>query len=369
MCRGFGRGSCHFGSGRSISASSRSGSRCGMRSTGRRPGTESSCQPAEGVLPVDGRSGSHRTSADQPDRQCPQVQPAGHAVELILGGDEEIVRLSVRDQGIGVAPESLDAIFEPFGRAANAEETGATGLGLGLYICRTIIERLGGSIWAESEGEGAGTDRDHPIAAGFRSRLSQPARNRIRVPSPSSPIAFTIGPLEIRWYALFIMSGIIVGTSVAAWVARRRGQNDAFLFDAAPIVVMAAVVGARLYYIALEWRYFADHPDRIIGLQLRGLTIHGALIGGIACFWWLCRRRWRAVFALGRHDHGGRADRSGDRALGQLGEPGSIRPADRACRGASDRSRPPARPICDGRTIPPDVPVRVDLLARDRGVS
>ena len=66
------------------------------------------------------------------------------------------MRLSVRDQGIGVAPESLDAIFEPFGRAANAEETGATGLGLGLYICRTIIERLGGSIWAESEGEATG---------------------------------------------------------------------------------------------------------------------------------------------------------------------------------------------------------------------
>jgi phosphatidylglycerol:prolipoprotein diacylglycerol transferase len=111
------------------------------------------------------------------------------------------------------------------------------------------------------------------------------------VPSPSSPIAFTIGPLEIRWYALFILSGIIVGTLVAAWVARRRGQDDAFLLDAAPIVVMAAVVGARLYYIALEWRYFADHPDRIVGLQLRGLTIHGALVGGIACFWWLCRRR------------------------------------------------------------------------------
>ena len=87
------------------------------------------------------------------------------------------------------------------------------------------------------------------------------------------------------------MTGIILGTAVAAWVARRRGQNDAFLLDSAPIVIMAAVIGARLYYIALEWQYFADHPDRMVGVQLRGLTIHGALIGGIACFWWLCRRR------------------------------------------------------------------------------
>jgi phosphatidylglycerol---prolipoprotein diacylglyceryl transferase len=110
------------------------------------------------------------------------------------------------------------------------------------------------------------------------------------LPSPSSPIAISLGPVEIRWYALFILSGIILGTLVAAGIARQRWQHDAFLLDAAPIVVLAAVVGARLYYIALEWRYFADHPDRIIGLQLRGLTIHGALIAGIACFWWLCRR-------------------------------------------------------------------------------
>ena len=125
------------------------------------------------------------------------------------------------------------------------------------------------------------------------------------MPSPSSPVAFSIGPLEVRWYALFILSGIILGTLVAAGIARRRGQNDAFLLDAAPIVVIAAVVGARLYYIALEWRFFADHPDRIVGLQLRGLTIHGALIAGIACFWWLCRRhhedflRWADTIIVG----------------------------------------------------------------------
>lgn len=125
------------------------------------------------------------------------------------------------------------------------------------------------------------------------------------MPSPSSPIAFSLGSIEIRWYALFILSGIILGTVVAAEIARRRGQSDTFVMDAAPLVVLAAVVGARLYYIALEWRYFSDHPDRIVGLQLRGLTIHGALIAGIACFWWLCHRhgevflRWADTIIVG----------------------------------------------------------------------
>jgi phosphatidylglycerol:prolipoprotein diacylglycerol transferase len=115
--------------------------------------------------------------------------------------------------------------------------------------------------------------------------------SQAELPSPSDPIAISLGPIDLRWYAIFILCGIIIGTAVAAWLARRRGQEETFLLDAAPVVVLLAVVGARVYYVALEWRFFLDHPDRIVGLQLRGLTIHGALVGGIACFGWLCRRR------------------------------------------------------------------------------
>src|SRR5688572_29143765 len=111
------------------------------------------------------------------------------------------------------------------------------------------------------------------------------------MPSPADPVALTIGPFELRWYAIFILAGIVAGLSVARWMAGLREQDDTSILDAAPLVVLFAVIGARIYYVLLEWRYFADYPDEVIGLQLRGLTIHGALIGGIACFWWLCRRR------------------------------------------------------------------------------
>ena len=66
-------------------------------------------------------------------------------------------RVEVQDHGIGLPPGAVEAIFEPFGRAPNATERQAPGLGLGLYICRMIVERHGGRIWAASDGEDRGT--------------------------------------------------------------------------------------------------------------------------------------------------------------------------------------------------------------------
>ncbi|MCC7370941.1 MAG: PAS domain S-box protein [Chloroflexi bacterium] len=66
-------------------------------------------------------------------------------------------RITVTDPGIGLPSGAEDAIFQPFGRAPNAMHRQIQGLGLGLYICRQILERHGGRIWAESPGDGHGT--------------------------------------------------------------------------------------------------------------------------------------------------------------------------------------------------------------------
>jgi signal transduction histidine kinase len=63
--------------------------------------------------------------------------------------DSDGVTLSVRDRGIGIPPDALDRIFERFYRAPDVVQS--TGLGIGLYITRTIVEHHGGSIRVESE--------------------------------------------------------------------------------------------------------------------------------------------------------------------------------------------------------------------------
>ena len=85
-----------------------------------------------------------------------KYSPPNTEIHVSVTADHDSVRLAVSDHGIGVDPGNLKSIFQPFGRAANAEESGAPGLGLGLYICRSIVERHDGRIWAESNGPGTG---------------------------------------------------------------------------------------------------------------------------------------------------------------------------------------------------------------------
>jgi light-regulated signal transduction histidine kinase (bacteriophytochrome) len=70
-------------------------------------------------------------------------------------GDREPVAVYVRDQGIGIAPDHHDVIFELFRRLHGKDEHGG-GSGAGLTLCRRIVERHGGAIWVDSApGKGA----------------------------------------------------------------------------------------------------------------------------------------------------------------------------------------------------------------------
>ena len=86
-----------------------------------------------------------------------KYSPEGAELRVRFQPKARGVLLEVQDRGIGLPPDAMERIFEPFSRAANAEERQITGMGLGLYICRNIVEQHHGRIWARSAGEGSGT--------------------------------------------------------------------------------------------------------------------------------------------------------------------------------------------------------------------
>ena len=116
------------------------------------------------------------------------------------------------------------------------------------------------------------------------------------MPVVHDPVAFHLFGLTIRWYGLFILSGILVGVQVVRVLAARRGLDPEFALDAAPVVIVAAVIGARVYYLLLRFRYYLHHMHELVSLQLQGLTIHGALIAGVTAFALICRHRQQPVW-------------------------------------------------------------------------
>ncbi len=77
------------------------------------------------------------------------------------------LRIAVRDQGVGIPESELERVFEKFYRLYPDMTRGVGGTGLGLYICRELVRRMGGNIWVESsEGSGSTFFVELPLAPG-----------------------------------------------------------------------------------------------------------------------------------------------------------------------------------------------------------
>jgi histidine kinase len=86
-----------------------------------------------------------------------QYTPSGGEVTLSAEQVSGLVQVSVRDTGIGIAPEHLINIFDRFYRVDKSRARAYGGSGIGLTIAKHLVEAHGGKIWVESEGAGRGS--------------------------------------------------------------------------------------------------------------------------------------------------------------------------------------------------------------------
>ena len=85
-----------------------------------------------------------------------KYSPPGSTVRVVVEQEGAEIRVRVLDEGIGLADESTDRLFELFYRSPDATRQ-ASGAGIGLFVCRQLIESMGGRIWARRR-DGRGSE-------------------------------------------------------------------------------------------------------------------------------------------------------------------------------------------------------------------
>ena len=109
-----------------------------------------------------------------------------------------------------------------------------------------------------------------------------------------NPIAFSIGPLAVRWYGLMYL----LGFAAAWWLGLRRIQHDRAPItrkqfdDLIFFAVLGVILGGRLGYVLFyKPGYYAVHPLEIFAIWEGGMSFHGGLLGVILAAWVYARRQ------------------------------------------------------------------------------
>ncbi|GGE39975.1 prolipoprotein diacylglyceryl transferase [Pullulanibacillus camelliae] len=98
---------------------------------------------------------------------------------------------------------------------------------------------------------------------------------------PLNPIALKLGALEIHWYGIIIVTGLLLGFFIAQNELKRQRLDPDLLTQFIFYALPAAIIGARIYYVAFEWNDYKGQPLEMIAIWHGGIAIHGAILGAL----------------------------------------------------------------------------------------
>ncbi|MBM7643011.1 prolipoprotein diacylglyceryl transferase [Streptococcus loxodontisalivarius] len=107
-----------------------------------------------------------------------------------------------------------------------------------------------------------------------------------------NPIAFQIGPFAIHWYAICIVSGLLLAVYLAMREGAKKGISSDDILDFILIAFPLAIIGARIYYVIFQWSYYSQNPSEIIAIWNGGIAIYGGLITGAIVLYYFSRYRF-----------------------------------------------------------------------------
>jgi phosphatidylglycerol---prolipoprotein diacylglyceryl transferase len=106
------------------------------------------------------------------------------------------------------------------------------------------------------------------------------------------------GPIEIYWYGLFIVIGILTAISLTLKLAQYYKIQRSEIIDLSFYLIIFGIIGARLYHVFLEFSYYLNNPLNILKVWEGGMAIHGALIAGIITLFLFTKKHKLNIFKL-----------------------------------------------------------------------
>lgn len=113
-----------------------------------------------------------------------------------------------------------------------------------------------------------------------------------------------LGPLYIRFYALILIGGMLVGATLAARRAPKFGLDPKYIWDGLTWAIIPGLIGARVYHIltpspasGLTTQYYLENPLQMLAIWNGGLGIYGGIVGGIVGIWLFARRHKQPLLA------------------------------------------------------------------------
>lgn len=141
--------------------------------------------------------------------------PAGGRIGLRMRRRAQGVEIRVSDNGIGIAPDYIASVFDRFGQAEQSSERESSGLGLGLSICKQLVELHGGKIGAESPGLGHGST--------FHVSLPLPALDPGAIPrGTNSPMD---AKANLNGQTVMLLEDVLATRKALALVLREAGAE------------------------------------------------------------------------------------------------------------------------------------------------
>jgi len=113
-----------------------------------------------------------------------------------------------------------------------------------------------------------------------------------------NPVAFYVFGLSVRWYGIFIATGIVVAITIAKYTSKYRDVNYDSLLDVVLISLPIGIIGARLYYVAFEFDSYKNNLIEIFNIRQGGLAIHGGILFALVSAFIITKHKKTSFFKM-----------------------------------------------------------------------